>query len=129
MTVTFNPKLVTFCNDVNNFQNFGYRLPTDIIKCASTAMNFISFARHLQQIAIFHNTIGDRMLPCHRPIMLESAVEFSRLVKSESVSWNNEDSIKRYLTVLQAAINKLSKQNIYLMGCHETAKKSVTTYE
>lgn len=125
MQVTFKPKLITFCNDVCEFENLGYRVPIELRDTAVHAKKFISYARRLQQIATFHNTIGDRMVPCQRPIMLKNAMELSQLVQSESVAWNDEESINRYVTTLQTAVSKLSQDNAFLVSHHEDAKKIV----
>ncbi|XP_001847712.2 cytoplasmic dynein 2 heavy chain 1 [Culex quinquefasciatus] len=125
MKVTFGPKIVTFCDEARHLQNLGLKLDPEIQKSITHSTKFISYARRLQQIALFHNTIGDRMIPCQRPIMLKNAMEFANLVKSESVSWNDEDSVERYITSLQDAIKRLSKDNNALTGYHEQAKKSV----
>lgn len=125
MRVTFNPKLVTFCQDVREFENLGYRVPIELRSAATHATKFMGYARRLQQIATFHNTIGDRMIPCQRPIMLKSAIELSKLVQSESVAWNDEESVKNYVSKLQAAVNQLSNDNNMLAGYHEQAKRTV----
>ncbi|XP_055390537.1 cytoplasmic dynein 2 heavy chain 1 [Condylostylus longicornis] len=125
MEVTFNPELITLCADVREFQNLGYTIPIELRVVADHASKFISYARRLQQIATFHNTIGDRMIPCQRPIMLQNAVEFSSLVKSESVAWNDEESVERYVSTLQSAVTKLSADNTLLVGYHEQAKRIV----
>lgn len=125
MRVTFNPKLVTFCQDVREFENLGFRVPIELRSSANHALKFMSYARRLQQIATFHNTIGDRMIPCQRPIMLRNAIELSKLVQSESVAWNDEESVQRYVTTLQEAVAKLSADNNLLVGYHEQAKRTV----
>ncbi|XP_055594856.1 cytoplasmic dynein 2 heavy chain 1 [Uranotaenia lowii] len=125
MKVTFGPKIVTFCDEARHLQNLGLKLNADIKKSITHSMKFISYARRLQQIATFHNTIGDRMIPCQRPIMLKHAMDFSKLIKSESVSWNDEESVERYIQSLQDAIKRLSKDNNLLTSYHEQAKKCV----
>ncbi|XP_028896482.2 cytoplasmic dynein 2 heavy chain 1 [Zeugodacus cucurbitae] len=125
MRVTFNPKLVTFCQDVREFENLGYNVPSELRSSATHAAKFMSYARRLQQIATFHNTIGDRMIPCERPIMLKNAVELSKLVQSETVAWNDEESVQRYVNMLQTAVSKLSADNTLLVGYHEQAKRTV----
>lgn len=125
MKVTFNPKIVTFCNDIREFENLSCKVPIELRDTATHALKFMSYARQLQLIASFHNTIGDRMIPCQRPIMLKNAVELSNLVKSESVAWNDEQSVSQYVSVLQIAVHKLSKDNALLFGFHEQAKKIV----
>lgn len=129
MTVTYNPKLMIFCHDIRHLKNFGFHnIPVDLIKYGNIGRKYVKYARNLQQIANFHNTIGDRIIPCQRPIMLKNALELSNLVKSQSVSWNNEESVKKYITVLQNAINQLSKDNNLLSGYHEIFKKSVSNF-
>ncbi|XP_053958646.1 cytoplasmic dynein 2 heavy chain 1 [Anastrepha ludens] len=125
MRVTFNPKLVTFCQDVREFENLGYNVPAELRSSATHAAKFMSYARRLQQIATFHNTIGDRMIPCQRPIMLKNAVQLSKLVQSETVAWHDEESVQRYVDMLQTAVSKLSADNTLLVGYHEQAKRTV----
>ncbi|KAH8413035.1 hypothetical protein KR009_007595, partial [Drosophila setifemur] len=125
MRVTFNPKLVTFCQDVREFENLGYNVPLELRAAATHASKYMCYARRLQQIATFHNTIGDRMIPCQRPIMLKNALELQRLVQSETVAWQEESSVQRYVDTLQAAVSKLSADNTLLVGYHEQAKRTV----
>ncbi|KAL7738788.1 hypothetical protein ACLKA6_008441 [Drosophila palustris] len=125
MRVTFNPKLVTFCQDVREFENLGYNVPLELRSAATHASKYMCYARRLQQIATFHNTIGDRMIPCQRPIMLKNALELQRLVQSETVAWQDEASVQRYVNTLQAAVSKLSADNTLLVGYHEQAKRTV----
>lgn len=126
MTVTYNPKLLIFCQDIRYLRNFGFHnVPNELLKYGTIGRKYIKYAKNLQQISNFHNTIGDRIIPCQRPIMLKNAMELSNLVKSQSVSWNDEESVKKYILVLQEAINTLSRDNNLLSGYHENMKKSV----
>lgn len=125
MRVTYNQKLLTFCQDVCEFENEGFRIPIELRNAAIHAIKFMGYARKLQQIATFHNTIGDRMVPCLRPVMLKNAVELSNLVRSESVAWNDEGSVNRYTTVLQTSVNSLTQDNNILTEYHVKAKNIV----
>uniref|UniRef100_A0A1B0AQ10 Dynein heavy chain, cytoplasmic n=1 Tax=Glossina palpalis gambiensis TaxID=67801 RepID=A0A1B0AQ10_9MUSC len=125
MSVTFNPQLITFCQDVSEFTNLHFNVPSELRTAAKHASKYICFARRLQQIATFHNTIGDRMIPCQRPIMLKNAVELAKLVHSETVAWIDEDAVQRYVSTLQEAVSKLSSDNALLVGYHEQAKRTV----
>lgn len=126
MLVTFNPQFINFCNDVREFEALGFRIPDQLKNTARHASKFITHARNLQQIAAFHNTVGDRMVPCQRPIMLKNAMDLARLVKSESVSWNDEESVVRYISTLQTAVNRLSHDNNLLTSYHNNAIKIVS---
>lgn len=125
MRVTFNPQLIKFCYDCREFEMQGFHVPMHLKNTAAHATKFIGHARLLQQVAAFHNTIGDRMIPCQRPIMLKNAIELANTVKSESVPWSDEDSVKRYVLTLQNAVNKLSKDNGVLVNYHEQIKAIV----
>lgn len=125
MQVTFRLKLVVLCSDVREFENLGFRIPIELRNAAIHAVQFMGHARKLQQIATFHNTIGDRMIPCLRPIMLQNALKLSNLVRSESVAWNDEGSVERYVSTLQVAVNNLSRDNNLLTEYHEKTKAIV----
>uniref|UniRef100_A0A182JQU2 Cytoplasmic dynein 2 heavy chain 1 n=1 Tax=Anopheles christyi TaxID=43041 RepID=A0A182JQU2_9DIPT len=125
MKVTFGPKLVTFIDEARHLQNLGLKHSPEILRNVSHSMRFVAHARRLQQVATFHNTIGGVMVPCIRPIMLKNAIEFSKLVKSESVSWGEEESVERYIEALQEAVKRLLKDNNQLTGHHEQARKAI----
>lgn len=126
MRVTFNPRLVTFCQDVRQLESLGQRIPLELRDTCTLATRFMASARRLQQISNFHNTIGDRMIACQRPIMLSNAVELSRLVQSESVTWNDQESVDRYVHMLQVSVGQLDRDNAYLSGQHEAMKAIVS---
>ncbi|KFB35182.1 AGAP010790-PA-like protein [Anopheles sinensis] len=125
MKVTFGPKLVTFIDEARQLQTLGLKHTPEILRNVTHSMRFVAHARRLQQVATFHNTIGGVMVPCIRPIMLKNAMEFSKLVKSESVSWSEEDSVERYIEALQDAVKRLLKDNNLLAGYHEQARKAI----
>lgn len=122
MHVTFDAKLITFCFDYKELEVLGFRVPAHLKHVVSHAKRFIRHARQLQQIAAFHNTIGERMIPCQRPIMLKNAVELASLVQSENVPWNDEESVERYVNALQDCVSRLSKTNSTLVHYHEQLK-------
>lgn len=116
-----------FCSDVQEFEELGFRVPIELRQTAKHAFKFMDYARKLQQISNFHNTVGDRMIPCVRPIMLKNALELSNLVRSESVAWNDEESVERYVSMLQVSVNNLSRDNSILYEYHEKAKSIVSS--
>lgn len=128
MFVTFQPRVIQFCNDIRELLALGFNLPDQLIKYSQHAAKFISYARQLQQIAAFHNTVGDRMIPCQRPIMLKNAIELSQLVKSKSVSWSDEASVSEFISKMQAAVSRLSHDNNLLAGYYENSIKIVSFF-
>ena len=58
------------------------------------AKKFASQAKSLEQIANFHNTIGDRMITSQRPMMLDAAVGLAKLVKDQTnMTWDNTQQV------------------------------------
>ncbi|XP_058067024.1 cytoplasmic dynein 2 heavy chain 1 [Anopheles bellator] len=125
MKVTFRSRLVTFIEEARQLQSLGLKHPKSILDVVAHAVRFVAQARRLQQVATFHNTIGGVMVPCIRPIMLQHAMEFSRLVRSESVSWAEEESVERYIEALQEAVKRLLRDSNVLTGYHEQARKGL----
>ncbi|RZC33069.1 cytoplasmic dynein 2 heavy chain 1 [Asbolus verrucosus] len=112
MKVNYSDRLVTLISEVRQFKALGYHIPSNIDQTSEQAKKFMKLARTLEQIANFHNTIGDRMIICQRPMMLASALELSRLVQEEEVvSWENTRSVEKYVETLKRAVEKLSKEN------------------
>lgn len=78
-----------------------------------------NFYFYIIQISNFHNTIGDRMHPSQKPMMLSSAVQLSKLVQEqEVVSWGDTKSVEKYVENLQTAVEKLYKENNILSAYH-----------
>ncbi|CAH0388994.1 unnamed protein product [Bemisia tabaci] len=76
--------------------------------------------------ATFHNTIGDRMIPSQRPMMLTAAVELARLVQSQNnVTWSDITSVDSYIAKLQAAVQTLALQNDTLVSHHQKLTEKV----
>lgn len=79
----------------------------------------------LIQIANFHNTIGERMIPSQRPMMLSGALELSRLVERQSaVSWG-DPGVEDYLAELRTVAKKLANDNNILAEQHIKIREKV----
>ncbi|CAH1183888.1 unnamed protein product, partial [Phaedon cochleariae] len=112
MRVNYSPRLVVLISEVRQLKAMGYHIPSVIDDISEHAKKFMKFARILEQIANFHNTIGDRMIPSQKPMMLASALELSKLVQEqEVVSWGDEKSVDKYVGTLKTAVEKLSREN------------------
>lgn len=71
------------------------------------------------QIADFHNTIGDKMIPAQKPMMLADALALSKLVQEQKVvSWSEQKSIAKYVETMKTAVEKLFKDNNLLSSHH-----------
>ncbi|KAK5644080.1 hypothetical protein RI129_007925 [Pyrocoelia pectoralis] len=128
MRVNYSSDLVTLIQEVRQLSVLGYRIPSHIEETATYAKKFMKHANVLQQIANFHNVIGDRMIISQRPMMLASALELSKLVQEqEVVSWNNIESVEKYINNLNAVVDKLSSENDMLATYHYQIMEKIKT--
>lgn len=128
MQVNYSPRLVTLVKEYRQLTAMGYRIPSHIEQTAVHAKQFLKYAKSLEQVANFHNTIGDRMIESQRPMMLTSALELSKLVQQqEVVSWGDVRSVEKYVETLISAVNRLSRDNNLLASYDAQIKEKVCT--
>ncbi|XP_071452948.1 cytoplasmic dynein 2 heavy chain 1 [Hetaerina americana] len=131
MHVKYNKRLVGLIREVRQLSLLGFRIPTEIKAMSEKAKKFSNQAKALEQVANFHNTIGDRMIPSQRPMMLKAALELSRLVQGEGnavekVTWSDTSAVNNYLSQLKSAVDRLSKENTRLAAYHlEIQEKAI----
>ncbi|XP_046395709.1 cytoplasmic dynein 2 heavy chain 1 [Ischnura elegans] len=131
MHVQYNKRLVGLIREVRQLSLLGYRIPPEIKAISEKAKKFSNQAKALEQVANFHNTIGDRMIPSQRPMMLKAALELSQLVRGEGnamekVTWSDTAAVSNYLNQLKSAVDRLSKENNRLAAYHlEIQEKAI----
>ncbi|KAK9876588.1 hypothetical protein WA026_013968 [Henosepilachna vigintioctopunctata] len=119
MKVNYSPRLVLLINEVRQLGALGYSVPSNIYETAEHAKKFVYYAKVLEQIANFHNTIGDRMIVSQRPMMLKGAMDLWKLVEEqEVVSWGETRSIEMYVDTLKKVVENLSATNSLLSSYH-----------
>ncbi|XP_066245842.1 cytoplasmic dynein 2 heavy chain 1 [Euwallacea similis] len=119
MKVNYPSRLITLIFEVRQLQAMGYHIPSIIEETSNYAKKFMKYARILEQIANFHNTIGDRMVPSQKPMMLASALELSKLVQEQEViSWGEEKHVEKYVNTLKKCVEKLGQSNDLLTSFH-----------
>ena len=68
------------------------------------------------QIVNFYKTIADHMILSQQPLMLEAARAFTRVVdEKNAVTWDDEPGLDAYVSRLQQAVERLSRENRMLM--------------
>ena len=78
------------------------------------------------QIANFHNTIGDQMIPSQRAMMLEAALALSGIVQEHTkLNWSNTNELDSYIDRLKKATQRLARENKQLALCHLMIKDRV----
>ena len=126
MKVSYNPRLIGLTREVRILSVIGFNIPRDIINTTDLAKKFAKQAKELEQIATFHNTIGGRMIPSQRPMMLEAALGLAQLVKEQTdMTWENTEQVQRYIEKLQQHVEQLARQNNKLAGYHKQIRVKV----
>jgi len=129
MEVNYNPHLSKICEETQQLLIMGYAVPKIIVQLVTKAKRFSKQARELDQIAQFHNTIGDRMIPSQRPMMLDTAVALSKLVSEQhDVVWSHSEEVQVYISSLKSKVTDLAKQNSYLSSLHLAISQKVCNY-
>ena len=97
---------------------------------------FLCFCVFFFKVAHFYNTVDQQMIPSQKPMMLDSALAFERLVKNPKagskegggktqVTWDNPPELEAYIDKLQAAADKLTSENRRLRKCHHNISDKV----
>jgi len=107
MRVTYDPRLMTLIREARALSGEGVELPREIRELVDRASSLAGRARALQQVATFHNTIGDRMVPSQRPLMLTIALELARAVQEQSgIVWSDPHLVDVYTARLKELVRK-----------------------
>ncbi|KAK0158915.1 hypothetical protein PV328_009853 [Microctonus aethiopoides] len=127
MKVNYDPKLMALVKEARALSGMGIELPREIRNLVECAGALAGRARALQQIANFHNTIGDRMIVSQRPLMLSTALELARAVQEQSgVIWSDLHAVDSYTNRLREFVQKFAKQNSELATKHIHLRDLVT---
>lgn len=105
MRVNFDPRLTSLIREARGLAAQGVELPREIKELVERASALTGRARALQQIANFHNTIGDRMIASQRPLMLASSLELASAVREQSgVVWTDPRAVDVYTNRLRELV-------------------------
>ncbi|XP_050496495.1 cytoplasmic dynein 2 heavy chain 1 [Bombus huntii] len=127
MRVTYDPKLMTLIREARALSSQGVELPREVRELVERAASLAGRARALQQVATFHNTIGDRMVPSQRPLMLTTALELARAVQEQSgVVWSDPQAVDAYTARLKELVRKFAQQNSELAAKHSSLRDLVS---
>ncbi|XP_015119188.1 cytoplasmic dynein 2 heavy chain 1 [Diachasma alloeum] len=119
MKVNYDPRLTQLVKEARALSGQGIELPREIRELVERAGALAGRARSLQQVANFHNTIGDRMVPSQRPLMLATALELARAVHEQSgVVWSDLHAVDVYTARLREFVRKFARQNSELAAKH-----------
>ncbi|XP_075972807.1 dynein cytoplasmic heavy chain beethoven [Anticarsia gemmatalis] len=118
MVVNFNPGLLRAELEARALAALGLAPPPAAAQLHHLTAA-LTHARPLHQVASFHNTLGERMIPSTRPMMLQAALDLSSLVQDQkAVYWDDVEQLVNYTDKLKKIVLKLETQNTYLTGQH-----------
>ncbi|CAK1578261.1 unnamed protein product [Parnassius mnemosyne] len=125
MVVNYNPRLVWTELEARALLALGLPAPR-AAQAVDALATSLRYARDLQQVASFHNTLGERMIPSTRPMMLQAALDLSALVQDQkAVYWNDIEQLSNYTEKLKKMVLKLETQNSYLTSQHVAIRSIV----
>lgn len=148
MKINYDSRLVNFAKEARLLSSMGFKLAPQIIRTTKMAEDFMQQAKELElvrqsfsyqselqydrivyycfQVADFHNNIGDSILPCLKPLMLEAARSLSSLLQEQNVvTWDQADNVNAYIRRLQQAMQRLTALNQQLTACHGQIEEKV----
>ncbi|CAH8521205.1 unnamed protein product [Heterobilharzia americana] len=133
LEVGFPDGLVQLQREVRLLAGLGYPVPYKIIQATDQAEKISQYAVMLKQVAHFYNSIDNEMLPHQKPLMLNSALAFERLIKSHNrqlnfskedlfttITWDQTEQVQSYIQQLQQASQQLMSENRQLRKVHYT---------
>lgn len=118
--VTFEPRLVALFSECRTLRCLGYEIPEEISSREEDLAKYSTIARELKEIVNFYCTIGDQILICHRPMLIDSAKTFTQLLKSkEGVTWDlNHGQLVDWLSQVKSYAQKFDHENRNLRKWH-----------
>ncbi|KAL4703382.1 hypothetical protein ACJJTC_011171 [Scirpophaga incertulas] len=84
--VQYDARVVRAEREARSLAALGLPAPANLATALATLTDSLCYAQRLQQVASFHNTLGERMIPSTRPMMLQAALELSALVQDHKGS-------------------------------------------
>jgi dynein heavy chain 2 len=128
----YNSELVSLLREVRQLSALGFTVRRDIATEAETARKFYRHGMVLRQVANFYNNIASEMIPCQKPMMLEDAVRFEKVLTNPKdglgkvITWNNPSALEKYISTLQGVASTLTDKNRRLRKWHRTLADKVS---
>ncbi|KAL4719923.1 hypothetical protein ACJJTC_014408 [Scirpophaga incertulas] len=119
LEVQYDARVVRAEREARSLAALGLPAPANLATALATLTDSLCYAQRLHQVASFHNTLGERMIPSTRPMMLQAALELSALVQDhKAVYWHDLQQLANYTEKLMNAVLTLESQNTYLTNQH-----------
>lgn len=115
--VTFPESLLTLLTDARRLESLGVRLSNQLQSQLAAARRLHRHGLVLHQVADLYNELGSRVLPCHKPMLLDDARALEAVLTDardgtgRPVTWDNAPAVEGYVRRLQAALQQLTNRN------------------
>ncbi|KAL3312411.1 Cytoplasmic dynein 2 heavy chain 1 [Cichlidogyrus casuarinus] len=120
--VSFPDTLIFLQYDIRCLSFCGYQISSKIEKACKTAEEFQRYAVVLKQVAHLYNALDTEIIECQRPLMLQNAIAFEKMVKHHSlpgsggedsiITWySSKDKLEAYIDKLRSAAKNLISEN------------------
>ncbi|XP_058887125.1 cytoplasmic dynein 2 heavy chain 1-like [Acipenser ruthenus] len=138
LKIQYSDRLVMLLREVRQLSALGFAIPAKIQQASNSADKFYRQAIILKQVAHFYNTIDQQMIPSQRPMMLNYALAFEKIIKNPKavskesggkvqITWDNPKELEGYIKTLQTAAERLSTENRKLRKWHTDFSEKVVT--
>ncbi|RVE44281.1 hypothetical protein evm_011076 [Chilo suppressalis] len=119
LEVQYEARAVRCEREARALKALGLPPPPAVAAALQALTDALAHAQRLQQVASFHNTLSERMVPSARPMMLQGALQLSALVQNhQPVYWHDAAQLAAYVDRLVGAVGHLDAQNTYLTKQH-----------
>lgn len=127
LKVNYSDKLVTLVKDARILGELGFSIPQQIFKVTENAKKFYKEGVTLKQVANFFNSMGTQMIECQRPMILDKAESFEKIIMNpkgqkgqdgKTVTWNDPIEIENYIKQVQNKATELISENRKLRKIH-----------
>ena len=120
----YNDELVALLKEVRQLAALGFDLPPEIERETATAQKFYRYGMVLKQVANFYNDLATKIIPCQKPMLLEDAIEFEKVLTNprdgmgKIITWDNPNALEGYVNRLQGVAHRLTERNRQLRKWH-----------
>ena len=125
VVLQYSDDLVSLLKETRQLTAMGFAVSDEIEQEIATAHKFYRYGMVLKQVANFYNDISTQMIPCQKPMLLEDAIEFEKVLTNprdgmgKVITWSNPAALEGYVTRLQAVAHKLTEKNRTLRKWHK----------
>jgi len=127
----FNDQLVVLLREVRQLQSLGFSIKRNILNEVETANRFYRYGMVLKQRANFYNNIATEMIPCQKPMLLQDAMDFEKVLmnpkdsQGKEITWRSAAALEGYVKRLNDVAERLAEKTRQLRKWHDVLRDKV----